>query len=81
MGINKMEAMAETKLLNFNLEKSCFIVFGNKKSRKEINEKLHDRPLQLCGVDMVQEEQAKYLGDQLCGLGLSLLLLIRGEVW
>ena len=71
MGINKMEAMAETKLLNFNLEKSCFIVFGNKKSRKEIKENLIDRPLQLCGVDMVQEEQAKYLGDQLCGLGLA----------
>ena len=66
-----METMAETKLLNFNLEKSCFIVFGSKKSRKEMKEKLIDRPLQVCGVDMVQEEQAKYLGDQLCGLGLA----------
>ena len=71
MGNNKMENMAETKLLNFNLEKSCFIVFGNKKSRQEMNDRLIDRPLQLCGVEMVQEEQAKYLGDQLSGLGLA----------
>ena len=35
-----MEALAETKLLNYNLEKSCFIVLGNKKSRKEVEEQL-----------------------------------------
>ena len=36
-----------------------------------MNDRLIDRPLQLCGVEMVQEEQAKYLGDQLSGLGLA----------
>jgi hypothetical protein len=45
MGINKMETMAETKLLNYNLEESCFIVFGSKKPRKEMEENLIDRPL------------------------------------
>jgi hypothetical protein len=45
MGINKMETMAETKLLNYNLENSCFIVFGSQKLRKEIEENLIDRPL------------------------------------
>ena len=71
MGNNRMETMAETKLLNFNMEKSCFIVFGSKKSRNTIKEKADANPIKLCGADMVQEEQAKYLGDQLCGLGLA----------
>ena len=71
MGNDRMENMAETKLLNYNLEKSCFIVFGDRKARQKINEELVSRPLMLCGANMVQEEQAKYLGDQLCGLGLA----------
>ena len=71
MGNDRMENMAETKLLDYNLEKSCFIVFGDKKSRQNINEELVSKPLMLSGANMVQEEQAKYLGDQLSGLGLA----------
>ena len=71
MGNDKMETMAETKLLDFNLDKSCFIVVGNKKKRQEIQDKLALTPLQLCGSDMKQEEQAKYLGDYLSHLGLA----------
>ena len=71
MGNDKMETMAETKLLNFNMEKSCYIVFGSKTSRNTIKEEVAANPVKLCGADMVQEEQAKYLGDQLCGLGLA----------
>ena len=66
-----MEALAETKLLNFNLEKSCFIVIGNKKTRKEIEEKEQEHPIYLCGTKMKQEEQAKYLGDWLSAFGLA----------
>ena len=33
-------------------------------------EDFKETPLKLCGADMVYEEQAKYLGDQLSGLGL-----------
>jgi hypothetical protein len=40
MGNNKMELMAETKLLNYNVEKSCYIVFGTKTVRNEIINKL-----------------------------------------
>jgi hypothetical protein len=71
MGNDRMENMAETKLLDYNLEKSCFIVIGDEKSRQKINDKLVIRPLTLCGANMVQEEQSKYLGDQLSGLGLA----------
>ena len=66
-----MEAMAETKLLNFNLEKSCFIVIGNKKTRKEMEEKLQQSPVYLCGNKMKQEDHAKYLGDWLSVFGLA----------
>ena len=71
MGNNKMEVMAETKLLNYNLEKSCYIVFGTKSVRNDMINKLKTTPLTLCGANVIQEEQAKYLGDQLCGLGLA----------
>ena len=71
VGNDKMEAMAETKLLNYNLEKSCFILIGNKKTRTEMQEKLQSCPLTLCGVDMKQEEHAKYLGDWLSCKGLA----------
>jgi hypothetical protein len=71
MGNNKMEAMAESKLLNYNLDKSCFIVMGNKKTRQVIHTQLETSPLLLCGADMKQETQAKYLGDWLTCHGLS----------
>jgi hypothetical protein len=71
MGNNKMEAMAESKLLNYNLDKSCFIVTGNKKTRQVIHTQLETSPLLLCGADMKQETQAKYLGDWLTCHGLS----------
>ena len=71
MGISKMEALAESKLLNYNLEKSCFIVIGKNKERKQIQEQLVNQPLKLCGNDMVQEENAKYLGDWISCYGLS----------
>ena len=66
-----MEALAETKLLNYNLEKSCFIVIGSKKTRKELEEQLQQSPIHLCGDKMKQEEKAKYLGDWLSCFGLA----------
>ena len=71
MGNTRMEALAETKLLDYNLKNSCFVVIGNKKTRQDINEQLVNCPIQLCGQDMKQEGQAKYLGDWLSCLGLS----------
>ena len=71
IGNDKMEALAEAKLLDYNLKKSCFIVIGNNKSRKEMEEKLEVTPLKLCGAIMKQEPQAKYLGDYLSHMGLD----------
>ena len=64
-------AMAESKLLNYNLDKSCFIVMGNKQTRQDIHTQLQTNPVQLCGADMKQEMEAKYLGDWLSCHGLS----------
>ena len=36
MGYNRIEKMAEEKLLDFNLDKSCFLLIGNKKFRSKI---------------------------------------------
>ena len=71
IGNDKMETMAETKLLDFNLDKSCFLVMGGKRPRQEIEDKLALNPLQLCGSDMKKEDKFKYLGDYLSSLGLA----------
>ena len=62
-GNNRMQNVAETKLLNFNLEKSCFMVFGNYRRRSEIMHELESNPLLLNGQPMVNETVTKYLGD------------------
>ena len=71
MGNDKMEALAETKLLNYNLDKSCFIVIGKVKARIEMQQQLQNCPLTLCGANMKEEKHAKYLGDWLSCLGLA----------
>ena len=71
MGNDKMEAVAETKLLDYNLDKSCYIVIGGKIARELIEEKIDANPLTLCGVAMVKETEAKYLGDYISSYGLA----------
>ena len=41
----KMCDVAESKLLNFNLDKSGFTVFGSKQRRLEIQSELEGKPL------------------------------------
>ena len=50
-GNNKMESVMETKLLDFNLDKSCLIIMGSKKRKAEI-----ENPLKLCGQDMTRRK-------------------------
>ena len=65
IGNVKMEAMAETKLLDFNMDKSCLIAIGRKKARTALEKKLIENPPQLYGRDMKQVKAEKYLGDQI----------------
>ena len=62
-GNTKMEDVAESKLLNFNLEKSCYSVIGRERRRLEIMKELSHKPLQLCGKAMVHATSVKYHGD------------------
>ena len=68
---DKMESLAETKLLDYNLEKSCFLLIGSNKAKKHLAQQNKRRPLTLCGAPMVQEECAKYLGDWISSAGLG----------
>ena len=70
-GNSRMETLSETKLLNYNLEKSCFLVLGKKKAKEEVQSQLKSTPLTLCGQAMMQSDSAKYLGDWLSSDGLA----------
>ena len=70
-GNTRMESVMETKLLDFNLDKSCVIVMGSRKQKTEVEGQLEQNPLTLCGKKMVNVQMEKYLGDMLCSAGLS----------
>ena len=67
----RMEAMAESKLLDYNLSKSCFMVFSDTKKLADIAADLNLNPIILCGKPMERVKEAKYLGDWLNCLGLD----------
>ena len=57
-------------MLEFNPDKSGFVVFGKKQRRQEIIKQLDDNPLKMYGKDVHRFESFKYLGDYLSGEGL-----------
>ena len=67
----KMEEVAERKLLDFNLSKSCYVVIGSKQRRLQMMKQLEDTPLTLCNSEMVSSDTIKYLGDLLSCNGLK----------
>ena len=71
VGNSKLESLMETKLLDFNLDKSCLIVMGNRGKRKQANEQLKSFPVTLCNKAMKVADHEKYLGDILSSEGLS----------
>ena len=70
-GNNKMESVLETKLLDFNLDKSCVIIMGSKKQKETIENELDQNPLILCGQKMKVLKKEKYLGDMISTGGLA----------
>ena len=63
--------MAETKLLDFNLVKSCYMAIGTSRSLKDHYDHLHQNPITLCGKPMPCVSESKLLGDWLSQSGLS----------
>ena len=66
-----VESCMETKLLDLNTDKSCYIIVGSKKVTKQIKEDLESCPLLLCGQKMKEKVSDKYLGDYVHSLGNS----------
>ena len=64
-GNDKMEALAESKLLDYNHEKSSMLILGSRKFQKKINDELKSNPIIFCGKIMAVKESEKYLGDYL----------------
>ena len=62
-GNRRVEEMAESKLLDFNLDKSNMIIIGSKKFRRKIRDELQKSPIMFCGQKMTVSESDKYLGD------------------
>ena len=70
-GNTKMEVIAETKLLDYNLEKSGFLIVGEKKAKLKLQRDLNESPLIFCDRRMKQEINIKYLGNWLSANGLA----------
>ena len=62
-GNERIEEMINMKVLEFNVEKSSYVIIGNKKERKKLKEQLNKQPLLLCGEPMKEVKSVKYLGD------------------
>ena len=77
-GNNRMESMAESKLLDYNLDKSNLILIGSKKFRKKIKQELDINPVMFCGGIMKLSESDKYLGDYLgCSISESVFTTVQ----
>jgi hypothetical protein len=64
-----MDNVMETKLLDFNLDKSCYIFVGSEKAKSEMKEKFKETTLTLSGKPMKEVSNEKYLGDYISTLG------------
>ena len=62
-GNERIREVLDPKQLRLNLEKSSFIVVGNKTARVRLQEELKTKPLMLYNSKMKEENMIKYLGD------------------
>ena len=66
-GLIKLEQVSESKLLQYTMTKTSFIVFGSKTARKSIEKDLERSPLVLQGSKVRETDSEKYLGWILSG--------------
>jgi hypothetical protein len=80
-GNQLIEAVIESKLLDLNLDKSCYIVIGAKNTANEIRNEISSNPLTLCGNLMKEKVFDKYLGDYIHseGTGASVLCTVKNR--
>ena len=58
-----MENIMGEKSLSFNMEKSAFLIVGNKQQRKKLKRQVDKNPITLCKEPMKEVKVLKYLGD------------------
>ena len=56
IGNYKMESIMESKLLDFNMDKSCYMFVGGNKAQMKMKARLNDQPLTLCNFPMKNVE-------------------------
>ena len=71
-----MDNVMETKLLDFNLDKSCYIIVGNNNAKAKMKEQFKATPLTLSGKPMKEVDNEKYLGDYISTFGSTDTALI-----
>ena len=64
-GNDKLETLAETKLLNFNSKKTFVMFMGNKKAREKLEDDFSENPPKLYGKEVKVVPSETYLGDRL----------------
>ena len=63
--IKLFKELVGKKSLELNLDKSNFMIIGNKKSSKKLMKQVKKTPITLCGDRMKEVKVTKYLGDYL----------------
>ena len=61
----KMEELVGRKNLQFNLDKSAFLLVGSGKGKGRLQRSLDKSPLTLCGSLMKQVTEMKYFGESI----------------
>ena len=67
----RMEAVLASKNLSFNLDKSVFLVAGNKRFKEKVSNQLEESPLLLCDKKMKNVENYSYLGEVLSDVSVG----------
>ena len=61
-----MEELVGSKGLELNLDKSNYIIMGNKTNRKKLKAQTIKSPITLCNQTMKEVKVLRYLGDSIC---------------
>ena len=69
-GNDKLENLAEIKLLDYNLQKSSITIIGKRKAREKLLNEFEEQNPTIYGEKVKISKQETYLGDEL-GLSVS----------
>ena len=70
-GNEYIKSCMEVKLLDLNVDKSCYMIIGSGKNTELLRNEMLKNPLVLCGNNMKEKSSDKYLGDILSCGGLT----------